>query len=145
MKREEKNKTVRKEKIRLAVIILISIFVIITGAFFTWDAFNRGDIMGLVLGVIIAITILIFAVIVYKRGNRDLKEGFPLKDERSKRVLEKASSMAFYVTLYLLLAIGLLSNDLIQFRDVSQATSVAVGCMALLFLIFWIYFNRKGV
>ena len=96
-----------------------------------------------IIFIIIAIIILVFAVIVFKRGNKDLKNGYPLQDERSKKVLDKASSRAFYVSLYLLLLIGFLSDDLIPFRDVSQATSVAVGGMALLFLIFWIYYNRK--
>ena len=73
-----------------------------------------------------------------------MKEGYPLKDERSKKVIEKASSLAFYVTLYLLLAIGFLSEDVIKFRDVSQATSLAVGGMAILFAVFWAYYNGKG-
>ena len=101
--------------------------------------------MGGLLGIIIALIILIFAMVVFVRGNRDLKEGFPLKDERSKRVLEQAASTSFYISLYLLLAIGFLSDNLIPFKDISQATSVAVGCMALLFLIFWIYYNHKEI
>lgn len=72
-----------------------------------------------------------------------MKEGYPLQDERSKRVMQKAMSRSFLVSLYLLLAIGWLSDDLIKFRDVSQATSLAVGGMVLLFAIFWAYYNRK--
>ena len=140
--KDKKNQT-RIDKARLIAIIIISIVVILTGALFAFQSFNKGNLGGGVLGIIIALIILIFAIMVYKRGNRDLKGGYPLKDERSKRVLEKASSMAFYVSLYVLLAFGFLSEDLISFRDVSQATSIAVGCMALLFLIFWIYYNRK--
>jgi hypothetical protein len=64
-----------------------------------------------------------------------LKEGYPLKDERSRRVMEKSGYKAFLVSFYLLL-IGYISEDIIKFRDASQATSVAVGGMALLFLIF---------
>jgi uncharacterized membrane protein len=144
-KMKAKNKTARNNKIRLTAIIILSVFVIATGALWAITSFMRGEITGGILGIIIAITIFAFAVIVYRRGNKDLKEGYPLKDERSKRVLEKASSLAFYVSLYLLLAIGYFSDDLISFRDVSQATSVAVGGMALLFLIFWIYYNRKEI
>jgi uncharacterized membrane protein len=134
----------RTDKSRLMVIILISLFVIITGAFLGVTAIIRNDIGGAVLGTIIAVTILIFAILVFKRGNRDMREGYPLKDERSKRVIEKASSTAFYVSLYLLLGIGFLSEKIIKFRDVSQATSVTVGGMAVLFLVFWIYYNNKS-
>lgn len=133
-----------KEKIRMTALIIISLFVIATGALFSYGSFKNGEIVGGILGAMIALIILIFAFFVYKRGNRDLKNGFPLKDERSRKVIEKASSLAFYVTLYLLLAIGFLSDDIIKFRDVSQATSLAVAGMAILFAVFWAYYNRKG-
>jgi peptidoglycan/LPS O-acetylase OafA/YrhL len=135
----------RNEKIRLIIIGVISLVVIVTGAMFAIGSFRNKEIMGGVLGIIIALIILIFAVMVYKRGNKDMKNGFPLQDERSKRVLEKASSLSFYVSLYLLLLVGFLSDDLIPFRDISQATSVSVGCMALLFLVSWIYYNKKQI
>jgi len=134
-----------KEKIRMTALITISLLVIATGTLFSLKAFTKGNIAGGILGGIIAITILVFAIFVFKRGNRDLKEGYPLKDERNKKVLEKASSLAFYVTLYMLLAIGFLSDDIIKFRDVSQATSVAIGGMAILFAAFWAYYNKKVI
>jgi len=140
-----KNKTARNEKIRLIAIIILSLLVIATGILWSLTSFMRGEITGGILGIIIAITILAFALFVFVRGNRDLKGGYPLKDERSRRVIEKASSTSFYVSLYLLLAIGYFSDSALKFRDVSQATSVAVGGMALLFLIFWIYYNRKEI
>jgi uncharacterized membrane protein len=143
MKNKSKNKTEKFDKARLIAIVILSFFVIITGILYSVTTFAKGDITGAILGAIIAITILAFALIVYKRGNKDLKDGHPIQDERGKRVLEKASSLAFYVSLYLLLAIGFVSEDIIKFRDVSQATSVAVGGMAMLFLIFWFYYNKK--
>jgi len=142
---KNKKNTRKNEKIRLMVIVIVSIFVIITGSLFAFKSFENGKIVGVVLGVMVAIIILIFALMVYKRGNSDLKNGFPLKDERSQKVMQKAMSMAFLVSLYMLLAIGFLSEDVIQFRDVSQATSVGIGGMALLFLIFWIYYNNSGI
>ena len=133
-----------KEKIRMIALIVISLFVIATGIMFSFKSFTKGNIAGAIGGSFIAITILVFAIFVFRRGNRDLKEGYPLKDERSKKVIEKASSLAFYVTLYLLLAIGFLSEDVIKFRDVSQATGLAVAGMAILFAVFWAHYNKKG-
>lgn len=141
---KQKNK-VKTDKIRLIAIAILCLFVIATGTLYAVNAFENKDIAGAVVGVVIAITIIVFALFLLIKGNRDVKEGYPLKDERSKRVLEKASSMAFYITLYLLLAIGFLSDSTIKFRDVSQATSVAVGGMTLLFLILWIYYNKKEI
>ena len=138
-------KTKSNQKLRLAIIVIISLFVIVTGALFSYSSFKNGEAAGGILGIIIALTILMFAVIAYARGNKAIKNNLPLEDERSKRVMEKASSMAFYVSLYLLLAIGFLSDEMIPFRDASQATSVAVGCMAILFAVFWFFYNRKVI
>lgn len=144
-KMKKNNNPRRNDKIRLIAILTVSLFVIITGTLLTVTALQKGDISGAVLGAMIAISILAFAFFAYKRGNQDLKEGYPLHDERSRRVMEKATSKAFYVSLYLLLAIGFFSDSMIRFRDVSQATSVAVGGMAVLFLGFWIYYNKKEI
>ena len=133
----------QKEKARLLGIIILSLLVIVTGSLFSLTAFMKGNIAGGVLGGLIAIIILIFAIFVFIRGSESMKKGFPLHDERSRRVLEKASSRAFYVSLYLLIAVGWLSDDVINFRDVSQATGIAVGIMAILFAVFWAYYNRK--
>jgi len=140
-----KNKKIKHDKLRLFAIIILSLFVIVTGALFSVFAFRKGELAGGILGIIIAVSILLFALFVFRRGNRDLKEGYPLHDERSRRVMEKATSKAFYVSLYLLLVIGFLSDDIIRFRDVSQATSITVGGMAILFLIFWIYYHKKEI
>ena len=135
----------RNEKVWLLAIAVVGLFAIVTGSLFAYNSFVNGDVGGGVLGVIIALVILGFAVFIYRRGNRDLKSGYPLKDERSRRVIERATYMAFLISLYLLLAIGFLSEDVLKFRDVSQATGIAVGGMTILFAVFWIYYNRKGV
>jgi uncharacterized membrane protein len=140
-----KNKTLKHDKVRLVAIMMISLLVILSGGLYFLTAFMKGDISGAIAGAIIAISILAFALFTFRRGNRDLKEGYPLHDERSRRVIERATSKAFLVSLYLLLAIGFLSENAIKFRDVSQATSVAVGCMAILFLLFWIFYNKKEI
>jgi uncharacterized membrane protein len=135
----------RNDKIRLIVICIVSLLVIATGILFWVHAFLKGDVIGGISGALIAITILAFAIFIFRKGNRDMRAGYPLEDERSKRVKEKASSRAFYTSLYLLLLVGLLSDNIIKFRDVSQATSAVVGGMAILFVAFWIFYNKKEV
>ena len=132
------------EKIRLIVLLVISIAVIATGSLFSLGSLNEGDMTGAILGGIIAVTIVLFAMKVFVRGNKDMRNGFPLHDERSQKVLERASSKAFYVSLYILLGIGFLS-DVITFRDVSQATGITVGIMAIVFAIFWAYYNGREI
>ena len=133
-----------RDKIKLTILTIISLAIIITGALFSYQSFKNREVTRGILGASIAVIIMTFAIIAFKRSNRDLKRRFPLKDERSKKVMEKASSLSFYISLYVLLLIGFLS-DLIPFRNISQATAVAVGCMALLFLITWLYYNKKEI
>jgi len=142
---KEKNNTKKIDKARLTAIVIVSLFVIVTGTLFALKSLMNKDVPGGVLGIIIAITILAFAIFVFRRGNKDMREGFPLRDERSKKVMQKAMSMAFLVSLYLLLVIGFLSEDIIKFRDVSQATGLAIGGMAILFAAFWAYYNKKEI
>ena len=97
-----------------------------------------------ILVSIAAILLVIFGVFALRRY-RDAKMGLPFEDERSRRIMEKAASKSFYVTLYVLLAIGIFSEGAIQFRDVSQATGTAVGIMALLWFAFWIYYGRMEI
>jgi uncharacterized membrane protein len=143
MKMKTKNIAKRKNTFRLIAIIILSLFVITTGILFWINAYKKGDVAGGILGALIAITILVSIVLVFKKGNKSIREGYPLEDERSTRVKEKASSRAFYASLYLLLIVGLLSDSIIRFRDVSQAMSATVGGMAILFVAFWAYYNRK--
>ena len=132
------------DKKRMIAILIVGLLVIATGILFASKAVSAGDFGGAVLGSIIAVIILVFALFVYRRGNENLKKGLPLHDERSRKVMEKASSKAFYVSLYILLAFGLLS-DYVEFRDISQVTGISVGIMALLFLVFWIKYNRQEI
>jgi len=74
-------KTKNKDKIRMSAILIVSLFVIVTGTLFSYHSFKNGEIVGGVVGTVIALTILAFAISVYRRGNRDIKEGFPLQDE----------------------------------------------------------------
>jgi uncharacterized membrane protein len=138
-----KMKTNNKVRIRLIAIIFLSVCVIATGILFWINAYKKGDVIGGIGGILITLTIVAFAIFVFKKGSKDIKEGYPPEDERSTRVKEKASSRAFYASLYLLLLVGLLSDDVIKFRDVSQAISATVGGMAILFVAFWLYYNKK--
>ena len=131
----------RSGKIRSLALFLLAVSVAVTIIVY---ALNTGDIgysSGLM--VIAAILLVIFGSFAIRRY-KDASKGLPFEDERSRRVMEKAAAKAFFVTLYVLLGMGFFSDDLLQFRDVSQATGVAVGIMALLWLIFWAYYSRKA-
>ena len=131
--------------IRTMMIALVILSIITVGVLASIKSFRDEGVTGGIIGIIISLIILGFFIFIFRRSNKSIKRGYPLKDERSNKITQKAMSMSFLVSLYLLLAIGFLSEDLIKFRDVSQATGVTVGGMAILFLIFWVYYSKKEI
>jgi len=132
-------------KLRQIFIIIITLIVIATITLFWINAFRKGDIAGGGIGIIISVTMLAYLIYVFQKGNKDIRAGYPLEDERSKRVKEKASSRAFYTSLYLLLLAGLLSGSVLKFSNPSQAITASVGLMSLLFAAFWLFYNKKEI
>ena len=144
MKRKVVNKERGSSRDKVKAIVMIVLAIIIGTSFIVY-AITSGNIghslVLLVIATVILITIGLFAIKRY----RDADKGLPFEDERSKRVMEKASSRSFMVAIYTLLLIGWLSDDIIPFRDVSQATSAVILVIAISFFGFWIYYNRKEI
>jgi uncharacterized membrane protein len=139
-KKISKERKSKGDRIKAVFILLLTVSV--AGVLFIY-AFNSGNLNYSIILILLAAILLVFFGLFALRRYKDAKEGMPFEDERSKRVMEKAASKSFYVSLYVLLAIGWLSEDKIQFRDVSQASSAMIGVMAILFFAFWAYYNRK--
>ncbi|MFH0971677.1 MAG: hypothetical protein V1835_03865 [Candidatus Micrarchaeota archaeon] len=124
--------------------------VVLTGMVFAAASLKNGKVLEAGMGILIAVLLGAFAVRYLKTNYEDASKGIPREDERSERIKQKAGYYSFMITLYVLLAIGYFSEmgvenpGLPAFRDISQATSVAVGLMALTFGISWWYFNSKG-
>jgi len=93
--------------------------------------------------IIVALVLLVFAVFQFKRMYYDVKKGYPLRDERSNKVLMVAFAKAFIFSIWWLLILSWLSEDLIKFRDASQALGVGILGMAIIFGLSWLYFNSK--
>ncbi len=146
--RKMRQKAVNKERGanrgKARSIVVIALAVIITTTFIVY-AITSGNIghslVLLVIATVILITVGLFAI----KRFRDAQKGLPFEDERSRRVMEKATSRSFMVAIYAMLLIGWLSDDIIHFRDVSQATSAAILVIAISFFCFWIYYNLKEI
>lgn len=141
MKISEKRKNTGN-KIKSIFMFLLAIAVALSLVVWAFTSGNLG--YSAILVVIAALLLIIFGVLVIRRY-KDAAKGLPFEDERSRRVMEKAAATTFYITIYVLLAIGIFSEDLIHFRDVSQATGAAIGIMALLWFSFWVYYNQKEI
>ncbi len=70
------------------------------------------------------------------------QRGEPAEDELSKRMLQKASSLSFYISLYIWLILLYLIED----HGFSDHTLIAGGIvsMAVTFAASWVYLKLRG-
>ncbi len=91
--------------------------------------------------IAIGILFLFGAFIAFRRFRSSVK-GLPAEDELSKKIERKASSKAFFVSLFLWLIITYIQNESKQNSDIFFGYGI-IG-MALLFAIFYVYYSIKG-
>jgi len=130
-----------KSKLILIIIGLIS-FIIGTALWLFMDWSQTGLDTELIILPIPMIFIVITTIIVVMMNYKNIKRGLPMKDEMSRKAEFKAGAYAFYLGIYLLLALGMFGDN--YFERPSQATGAGILGMAIIFFIFWIYFNKKG-
>jgi len=131
-----------KAKTKLMLLTLLIGMVTTTfGIWFYFSAKQGLELRDLILvGPVILVLLLIIPLIT--RSLKSIKEKTPLEDERMTKAKTKAASLAFYISIYLLLAIGYLGDGF--FERPSQATGAGVMGMAIIFLLAWLYFERKS-
>jgi len=124
------------------IVFIIAALVLITT--FMWIFSGSGPVkpMELVNIAVIVIVVLFALFFGYKRISSSRK-GEPPEDELSKRVMKKASSLSYFISLYLWLAIMYFSEKL----NYETHTIIGAGIlgMALVFAVCWLVFNFRGI
>jgi peptidoglycan/LPS O-acetylase OafA/YrhL len=92
--------------------------------------------------IVIFVMILFGLYVAYRRFSSE-KLGQPAEDEFSKKVLQKAAALSYYVSLYLWLGIMTFSNKLKVEADVMFGWGI-LG-MAIIFAASWVYYNFRGI
>ncbi|MCX6301037.1 MAG: hypothetical protein NTW82_02540 [Bacteroidia bacterium] len=87
--------------------------------------------------------VVAFAVFVGIKRLTSAKRGEPAEDELSKKVMRRTSSLSYYISLYLWLAIMYFSDNL----HYETHTIIGAGIlgMAVIFAICWLIFNFTGL
>jgi hypothetical protein len=93
-------------------------------------------------------TIVIIGVFVFWRIFKEMKSGFPLKDERTQRVSGNAAFCAFHLGSYFMLALmlgNILSRVLkgVYLLDGWYALIFTIIVQSLMYIGFRLYFERK--
>ncbi len=102
-----------------------------------------------VVSVGILATIVLLGVFFIWRMSRELRSGFPLKDERTQVITGRAATYAFYIGSYFMLALMLMNLLSREFRgkyllDAGYALLISVLVQNLTFIAVRLYFERKG-
>jgi len=125
-----------------AVLVGGAIFVVVTGVVGT-------DNWATVMSAVILVTMALVAIVVVRKGLRELKSGFPMEDERSKAIKMRAGYLAFFVSLYFMLGMGfvlaILEDNQVSSLSTSEWSMFYVAVMGSIFLATNAYLNKKGV
>jgi len=127
---------------RTVLLFLISAIVLITCVLWFLKSglgFKHVDLLN--FGVITLI--VAFALYAGIRKLQSAKRGEPTKDELSKKIMQKASSLSFYISLYAWLGIMYLSDKVNI--PVSSLIGAGILGMALVFAVTWIIINFIGI
>jgi peptidoglycan/LPS O-acetylase OafA/YrhL len=92
---------------------------------------------------IILIVIMVLGLLVLLRHFNSIRKGEPISDEFSKRILQKASSLSFYVSLYFWLLISYFS-DKINF-ETGQLINYGIIGMAIIVSLIWAILKTIGL
>jgi uncharacterized membrane protein len=98
-------------------------------------------------GVILATVVILGAFLVW-RMLKELRSGFPLKDERTLKVSGKAAYYAFHLGSYFMIALmllNILSREFIgvYLLDGWYALNFAIIVQSLMYLGFRLYYEKK--
>jgi uncharacterized membrane protein len=95
----------------------------------------------------ILVIVVIFALYFVTGARRTLRSGYPIEDERSRYLGMRAGYRAFYVSMYLVLALAFVVM-LLEDRGVTLSCNemlfVVTAMMGSIYLAFSAYYNRKG-
>ncbi|MCB0654500.1 MAG: hypothetical protein KDC57_00120 [Saprospiraceae bacterium] len=124
------------------LIWMVAGLVLITVGIWLINSGTSGE-AGFFLLPVVVLIVVGFAVFVGIRRYRSYRINEPQEDEYSIRLMTRATSVAFYLSLYWWLVVMYFSDQL-QLEAHSIIGGGILG-MALLFVSSWLYFRIKGI
>lgn len=92
----------------------------------------------------LVITLLVvFALFIGVKRISSEKRGEPSEDEMSKKVMQKAASLSYFISLYLWVFMIYIKDKVTM--DVEVLMGSGILGMAVIFALSWLYFNFRGI
>jgi peptidoglycan/LPS O-acetylase OafA/YrhL len=124
------------------VLLVIGILTLSLGAWVYYSKKGSLELVDLSHYVIVFVLVAL-ALIFGIRRLRSERRGEPAEDELSKKIMQRAASTAYYVSLYWWLVLVYLSNSW-QMETESLIGTGILG-MAIIVALSWVYYKIKGV
>ncbi len=124
------------------ILLILVILALSIGAwvyFSTDDSLESVDLMHYVIVLVLVALALIFGI----RRLKSERRGEPAEDELSKKIMQRAASTAYYLSLYWWLALVYISDN--WQREAESLIGTGIMGMAILLALCWIYFKVIGV
>jgi len=127
---------------KAVIVFIVAALVLATVGLWIFSSsgdFKPADIAS--FGIIILV--VVFAIFFGVKRLTSAKRGEPPEDELSKKVMRKTSSLSYYISLYLWLAIMYFSDKL----NYETHTIIGMGIlgMAVVFTVCWLVINFTGI
>ncbi|HRZ42955.1 MAG TPA: hypothetical protein P5228_09680 [Bacteroidales bacterium] len=125
----------------LLVFVIATLVLVSTGLWLSMSSgfLNSFDVV--TLGIVLCL--VGFAVYIGYRRFQGARRGEPAEDELSKQLLRRTSSLSYYISLYLWVAI-LFIKDRVSL-DVEELLGMGILGMAVVFAVCWIILNIRGI
>jgi peptidoglycan/LPS O-acetylase OafA/YrhL len=124
-------------------IILFVVAVLVLATVGLWMFYTPNLNLSGIAGFGVIFLVVAFALFFGYRRLISAKRGEPAEDELSKKVMRKTSSLSYYISIYLWLAIMYFSDRL----DYETHTIIGAGIlgMAVVFAVCWLVINFTGI
>ncbi len=124
------------------IIIFLAALVLIPVSFWFFSHPSNFKLVD-ILNIFIILLVVAFAVFAGLKKLTSVKRGEPAEDELSKKVMQKAASRSFYISLYFWLIVMYFSDKV----EYETHTIIGAGItgMAVIFAITWLVFNFWGI
>ena len=118
-----------------AIIVIFGIWILVLT-----DTIDKHDLLQSSFVLVIVVG---FGLLVIFRRFISIRKGEPTEDEFSKQIMQKSSSLSFYVSLYLWLIISYFNNKLML--EAEQIIGYGIIGMAIIFVGIWSFLKIKGL
>jgi cation transport ATPase len=126
-----------------AVVIFILAGLLLLSSLLWFIYSGSGLKINNILHFSVVILLVAFALFIGYKQAISAKRGEPGEDELSKKLLRRASSLSYYISIYLWLFIMYFSDKLHYETHVYFAAGI-LG-MAVIFAGSWVYFSIRGI